>query len=121
MTASNKILVEQGMIVVNDVAIQEERDGFMVLEADMHSKYAEVGAIGGWDVDGTGVPAVFLTATEHTLKTNTSSDAMTMITLPARCKGWEVFAQTARYTVRIIAWRADPDREPDVIWLGERL
>jgi hypothetical protein len=114
------IVVTQGEIVINDVTITEERDGFLVMEADLHSKYAEAAGYGGMVVDGQPVPCVFLMAGEHTLKTSPDAEGMSMITLPARCKGWHVIMEAARYTVRIVAWRPSPDRERDVLWQDTR-
>jgi hypothetical protein len=101
----NKITVVQGHIRVNSIWVARTSAAFLVLEADLSSKYPLT--MGITDVAGH---TVHLYADRHTMFRG-PGDAPTTIRLPARTRGWQVLTETAKYELRIVAWkRARPGR-----------
>jgi hypothetical protein len=97
--------VEPGEIRVHEpVTVVVSAEDFLVAEVDCATKYPAYAGYGA-DPDGQGL-AVFFRVGEDTLRPDESMlGVQTEIILPSRCRGWQVMADAARYTIRIAAWR----------------
>jgi hypothetical protein len=105
----DRITVEQGKFRLSSVDIIGQGDGFLILEADCHSKYPWVGAMLSdgppevliWEEPaGEGEPT-------RSLHLDETTEKITRIVLPDYTAGWQVMTDGGRYTIRIVAFRYD--------------
>lgn len=107
MISRRHVTVEQGSVLVNDIWVVASRPRLFAIEADCHTKYAEVLAYAGAEV--------MFYASERTLKAG-DTDKPTVITLPPRMAGWRITADASRYTLTITAFKPRHRRRYRDIW-----
>jgi len=96
------LLIEPGEIQMNYALRVVDDDHAKVWEIDLHSKYAEVLA---YTHDEVGQPGILIHAGEHTLKLDESRRGMPTRIIAVGLDNWTVMAETARYTLRVIAYQ----------------
>jgi hypothetical protein len=102
---NDEIDVTQGQIRVNEIWVVRSSRTFLVIEADLRSKYPE-----GYDWSEDGLHTVHLFANQRTMFRG-PGELPTAIRLPERTRGWAVLVDAVRYTVQVAAWKpAGPGR-----------
>lgn len=91
----------QGRILINTCSLLVDEEKVKVLEIDLHTKYAQVGAYGG---DSDGVPNIVLGSSNDTIHMDPDETVfeLTTISFP-RFKGFDsVAADIGRYTCLVL-------------------
>lgn len=108
---SAELRVVPGRIAVNDVDCIVDLPEVKIWEVDLRTKYAVIISLayGGTGADGSSdrEMTVVLGADEHTLKLDTSVSRPWTDLVWTRPPGpaWDLLADCARYTVRVVAWQ----------------
>lgn len=96
------VVTTQGAVRVNCATVERDYGDCLLLNVDLHSKYAEMSATMSGDGQG---PSVFLSADERTLHLDETQPRGqdTTIEFPEH-KGWRVFASSGpgRYTLTLV-------------------
>jgi hypothetical protein len=97
-----EIVVQPGEIIVNEVISLIDNPEFKVYYVDLRSKYPA----GVFYISTENTIAVGVLASEGTLYTDNTSFKPTMVEFRfPDAHNWNVIADAARYTVRIVMWR----------------
>lgn len=109
VTVPDGFRLTPGRARVNVIDVLLDEPNFLVVEIDMRSKYIEpIIAFGDADSDGS---EIWFWPGDRGLHLDESTDKATMLLLPERTAGWDVIADSGRYTIRIAAWKRPEAQE----------
>ena len=109
-------IVRQGAIRVASACVEHEGEGIVAVSIDCHTKRYEVTPCSYGPAGGGWVWALYLYATDETLRPadGVDRDVPTEIELPEFASGWDVFTHDyhARYVARLCLVRRASDEQP---------
>jgi hypothetical protein len=110
--AEHGIRIDRGRARINVVEVHHDAPDFVAIEIDMTSKYIQPILAYGDPGEST---EVHLWEGERGLDLDLSTEAMTVLHLPAREGDWVVVGNGGRYTIQLAMWRR-PEKEDPGEW-----